>query len=64
MAVGVLVLSGWALSIEVFRSVAPGLTPMNPVTAVAFIFAGFALWFVQDSRPGGIARGWQKRARE
>src|SRR5262245_38546596 len=56
LAVGLLVLSGWALNVEVFRSVMPGLTPMNPVTALTFIFLGIALWLRQESQPAGLKR--------
>jgi signal transduction histidine kinase/ActR/RegA family two-component response regulator/HPt (histidine-containing phosphotransfer) domain-containing protein len=39
-----LVLAGWAFDVRVLRSVAPGLTAMNPGgTAVAFLLAGVAL---------------------
>src|SRR5207237_5503446 len=43
--IGVLVLVGWALDVEGPRSVAPGLTAMNPGgTALAFALAGVSLW--------------------
>ncbi len=42
---GCMVLAGWGLRIELFKSVVPGLVAMNPMTALAFILLGFALWF-------------------
>jgi signal transduction histidine kinase len=43
MAVGVFVLAGWQWDIEFFKRLLPGLVSMNPVTAVAFILAGWSL---------------------
>ncbi len=43
MAVATGALLGWALDIEVLRSIIPGLIAMNPVTAVAFLLAGLSL---------------------
>ncbi len=43
MTVGVLVLVGWQLDIEVLRSVVPGYVPMNPASALGFIIAGLSL---------------------
>ncbi len=49
MAVAVLVLVGWALNVEVLRSVIPGLTAMNPGgTALAFLLAGGSLWCLTE----------------
>ena len=42
---GCVVLAGWGLHVELFKSVVPGLVAMNPVTALAFILLGFSLWF-------------------
>ena len=44
VCVGVLVLFGWALNIEVLKRILPGLVAMNPATAVAFLCAGASLW--------------------
>ena len=45
IVVAVLVLVGWALNVEVLRSVIPGLTAMNPGgTALAFLLTGMSLW--------------------
>lgn len=38
--IGLLTLFGWSASIEVLTSIRPGLTPMNPMTAVGLIAAG------------------------
>jgi hypothetical protein len=43
IALGVLVLVGWALGIGVLESSFPGLAPMKPFTAISFIFLGCAL---------------------
>lgn len=40
VAIGVLTLFGWALGLEGLTSIRPGLTAMNPMTAVALIAAG------------------------
>jgi signal transduction histidine kinase/CheY-like chemotaxis protein/HPt (histidine-containing phosphotransfer) domain-containing protein len=41
---GLGVLLGWQLDIELLRSGAPGRTAMNPTTALALIVGGGALW--------------------
>ena len=41
--VGVLVLIGWALDIEPLKRIVPGLTAMNPTTAIGFIGLGWSL---------------------
>src|SRR5919197_4391748 len=43
---GCLVLLGWAFANPALRSVFPDLVAMNPVTAIAFMFAGVSLWAV------------------
>ena len=43
MVVGISTLMGWALHVEVLRSLVVSLVPMNPATAVAFLLAGAAL---------------------
>jgi len=37
---GLLVLLGWSYGIEVLKRVQPGLTAMNPVTAICFVLSG------------------------
>lgn len=45
MVAASLVFVGWALNIELLRSVIPGLTAMNPGgTALSFLLAGGSLW--------------------
>ena len=44
--VGCLALAGWALDVEMLKTVIPGLVAMNPATAVAFILAGVSLWIL------------------
>jgi signal transduction histidine kinase len=55
MAVGALVLAGWAAESVPLISVFPGLVPMNPATAVAFIMCGASLSL--RHRAGGRALG-------
>ena len=42
MALAVLVLIGWAAGIEVFKRLIPGVTAMNPVTALCILLVGAA----------------------
>ena len=48
--VAVLVLVGWTAGLEPLKRVAPGLTPMNPLTAVGCLLAAASLW-VQRREP-------------
>src|SRR5579885_1773176 len=57
IVVGVLVLVGWAVGVPVLTSVVPGLVPMNPATAVAFMLAGLSLLCLR--RADGCPRGRQ-----
>jgi signal transduction histidine kinase len=41
--VGILALGGWLLHVQILKSAGPGLIAMNPITALLFIIAGFAL---------------------
>jgi two-component system, sensor histidine kinase and response regulator len=52
-AIGSLALAGWIFDNVTLRAVFSGLTPMNPVTAVAMLVAGTVLWVVEDSRSAG-----------
>src|SRR5258706_10234321 len=40
----ILVLIGWVVGVEGVVRILPGMVAMNPVTAVAFILLGVALW--------------------
>ena len=40
---GVMVLIGWAADIEILKRIVPGLTAMNPATAVGFLCLGWSL---------------------
>ncbi len=44
VALGILVLIGWMLAIEPLKSVFHGLETMKPITALAFILSGIALY--------------------
>ena len=48
-AVGAVVLCGWAFDLPVLRSINPGWTAMNPLTALCFILSGVALWVARPA---------------
>ncbi len=56
LALGAVVLLGWALGIPVLKSVHPALISMKPNTAACFVAAGASLWLLSRG-PGGRARG-------
>jgi signal transduction histidine kinase/CheY-like chemotaxis protein len=56
VCVGGLVLFGWLSDIESLRSVLPGLTAMNPATALAFILASVSLWLLRNEQADGQRR--------
>ncbi len=41
-----LVWAGWHFDVAVLKSVIPGLTAMNPVTALCFLLCGISLWML------------------
>jgi PAS domain S-box-containing protein len=45
---GVITLTGWQFDIQAFKSIVPGITPMNPVTAIIFIISG--IWLLLQNR--------------
>ncbi|MES2788690.1 MAG: hypothetical protein V4719_03640, partial [Planctomycetota bacterium] len=60
IAVGVLVLLGWACNIHVLRSIVPGLTAMNPGgTAITFLLAGISLALAVDPQDKSRLQGSQ-----
>ncbi len=56
IAIPVLVLTGWTLDNVWLKSLLPGLVAMNPVTAVAFMMAGTALWILRDEASSARSR--------
>jgi PAS domain S-box-containing protein len=46
VAVGMMVIIGWLLRASVLTSIVPGLVTMKPNTAMCFVLAGIALWFL------------------
>ncbi len=52
MLTGLLVLLGWASDTTSFKSLFSGLVPMNPMTALCFIFSGLALLRLRDEEAG------------
>jgi signal transduction histidine kinase len=42
------VLIGWAADVDRLKSIVPGLTAMNPTTAVCFLLLGAVLWIAAD----------------
>ena len=56
VAIGVLALLGWLLDSAILKSIIPGLTAMNPMTAVGFVFSGIALWLAQASNPNRLSQ--------
>ena len=51
VALAVLVLFGWASGNDVLTRIAPGLSAMNPMTAVSLLAGGLALWLGPRQRP-------------
>ncbi|MFZ2653020.1 MAG: response regulator [Burkholderiaceae bacterium] len=43
LLIGLLVLAGWALKLEVLQSLLPGVASMRPLSALCFVLAGVAL---------------------
>jgi hypothetical protein len=56
-AIAMLVLIGWCLHIETLKRVIPGVTSMNPLTAIAIVFTCGALWGLKDGPAQGRRRG-------
>jgi two-component system, NtrC family, sensor kinase len=47
MAMGVTVLAGWAVHLDLFKLMAPRMTSMNPTTAACFLLASLSLWLIE-----------------
>ncbi len=46
IAVPLVALLGWVFNVPILRTIAPGLTPMNPLTAVCFLTTALVMWFL------------------
>ncbi len=60
VAFGIWVLAGWALHIQIVKSILPGQVAVKANTAVCFILTGFALWVLRKGQP---AFHWRVAAR-
>ena len=56
--VGIAVLFGWHFDIELLRAGLPGRTPVNPVTALAFLSAACADYHQASGRPDSAVVRW------
>jgi PAS domain S-box-containing protein len=59
ISLAAVVLFGWVLNVQVLTSLFPGQTSMRPNSAVAYLFAGMALWMLrqrQEGRPSEFRR--------
>jgi diguanylate cyclase (GGDEF)-like protein/PAS domain S-box-containing protein len=54
--IGCLVLIGWAMDIEVFKSIVPGLASMKSMTALLFVVSGVSLWLYGKKQAQRIAQ--------
>ena len=54
-----LVLAGWVLGAQVLVRILPNMVALNPVTAIAFICVGFALWERIPAK--GQPRSWKQK---
>jgi PAS domain S-box-containing protein len=54
--IGLVVLAGWGLGIELLKRVVPGWAVMTPNSALAFVLCGTALWLLRGKGPGLVKR--------
>jgi hypothetical protein len=54
--VGDVVLAGWLADVETWKSLLPGYSAMNPLTAFALTLAGLSLWLQRDGDRGRVER--------
>jgi PAS domain S-box-containing protein len=60
--VGALVLAGWAANSAFLESLLPGQGTMKPLTALALLLAGVALWLLRPPAPAGpVPAGWPRQ---
>src|SRR5258706_10231898 len=52
----IIVIFGWIFNIEIFKSILPGFSPMNPLEAICFIFASAILLLRIEQKEIGIKR--------
>jgi len=52
VALGMLVLFGWALDLRFLTCLAPGCVAMNPMAAVTLVLSGVGLWLVARRQRG------------
>src|SRR5882724_2670846 len=57
-AAALVALIGWVTNVEALKTVLPGIIPMNPVTAIAFLLAVAGLWILCRIEAGP---GWRSR---
>jgi len=56
---GVLALVGWRFDLAILKSLIPGQVAMNPLTALASILAGIALWLIVDEQAQRSRPAWR-----
>jgi diguanylate cyclase (GGDEF)-like protein len=54
VVVGALALIGWSMDMETLKRIVPGLTAMNPATAIGFICLGWSLGVLSTGATGAL----------